>query len=36
MEQKEKYDRVDDSVCAVRSALEEGILAVLLAPGGTY
>jgi chaperonin GroEL len=27
MEQKEKYDRVDDSVCAVRSALEEGILA---------
>jgi len=27
MEQKEKYDRVDDSVCAVRSALEEGIIA---------
>lgn len=27
IEQKEKYDRVDDSVCAVRSALEEGILA---------
>ena len=26
VEQKEKYDRVDDSVCAVRSALEEGIL----------
>tara|TARA_R100001594_G_scaffold14471_3_gene30813 strand:- start:1441 stop:3030 length:1590 start_codon:yes stop_codon:yes gene_type:complete len=29
IEQKEKYDRVDDSVCAVRSALQEGIL-----PGG--
>ena len=29
MEQKEKFDRVDDSVCAVRSALQEGIL-----PGG--
>ena len=29
VEQKEKFDRVDDSVCAVRSALEEGIL-----PGG--
>tara|TARA_R110000822_G_scaffold28198_6_gene83925 strand:+ start:658 stop:2277 length:1620 start_codon:yes stop_codon:yes gene_type:complete len=29
VEQKEKYDRVDDAVCAVRSALEEGIL-----PGG--
>ena len=29
LEQKELYDRVDDSVCAVRSALEEGIL-----PGG--
>tara|TARA_R100000935_G_scaffold30959_1_gene51417 strand:+ start:2404 stop:3999 length:1596 start_codon:yes stop_codon:yes gene_type:complete len=29
LEQKEKYDRVDDAVCAVRSALEEGIL-----PGG--
>tara|TARA_R100000935_G_scaffold58799_1_gene98045 strand:+ start:2742 stop:4352 length:1611 start_codon:yes stop_codon:yes gene_type:complete len=27
VEQKEKFDRVDDSVCAVRSALEEGILA---------
>ena len=27
LEQKELYDRVDDSVCAVRSALEEGILA---------
>jgi len=27
MEQKELYDRVDDAVCAVRSALEEGILA---------
>lgn len=26
VEQKELYDRVDDSVCAVRSALEEGIL----------
>ena len=29
IEQKELYDRVDDAVCAVRSALEEGIL-----PGG--
>jgi chaperonin GroEL len=29
LEQKELYDRIDDSVCAVRSALEEGIL-----PGG--
>ena len=29
IEQKEKFDRVDDSVCAVRSALQEGIL-----PGG--
>lgn len=29
VEQKERYDRVDDAVCAVRSALEEGIL-----PGG--
>ena len=29
LEQKEKYDRVDDAVCAVRSALQEGIL-----PGG--
>ena len=29
LEQKEKYDRVDDAVCAVRSALEQGIL-----PGG--
>jgi chaperonin GroEL len=28
-EQKELYDRVEDAVCAVRSALEEGIL-----PGG--
>ncbi len=27
IEQKEKFDRVDDSVCAVRSALEEGIVA---------
>lgn len=27
IEQKELYDRVDDAVCAVRSALEEGILA---------
>ena len=25
IEQKEKFDRVDDAVCAVRSALEEGI-----------
>ena len=29
LEQKEKYDRVDDAVCAVRSALDRGIL-----PGG--
>ena len=29
IEQKELYDRVDDAVCAVKSALEEGIL-----PGG--
>tara|TARA_Y100001937_G_C7130846_1_gene337298 strand:- start:1790 stop:3418 length:1629 start_codon:yes stop_codon:yes gene_type:complete len=29
LEQKELYDRVDDAVCAVRSALTEGIL-----PGG--
>tara|TARA_R100001244_G_C5166169_1_gene131430 strand:+ start:108 stop:1697 length:1590 start_codon:yes stop_codon:yes gene_type:complete len=29
LEQKELYDRVDDAVCAVRSALEEGML-----PGG--
>jgi len=29
LEQKELYDRVDDAVCAVRSALDEGIL-----PGG--
>lgn len=27
LEQKEAYDRVDDAVCAVRSALEEGIVA---------
>ena len=27
IEQKEKFDRVDDAVCAVRSALEEGIIA---------
>jgi len=27
LEQKELYDRVDDAVCAVRSALEEGVLA---------
>jgi chaperonin GroEL len=26
LEQKEVYDRVDDAVCAVRSALEEGIV----------
>tara|TARA_R100000781_G_scaffold24008_2_gene17715 strand:- start:1741 stop:3366 length:1626 start_codon:yes stop_codon:yes gene_type:complete len=31
VEQKEKFDRVDDSVCAVKSALEEGIIA-----GGGY
>jgi len=29
IEQKEKYDRVEDAVCAVKSAMEEGIL-----PGG--
>lgn len=29
IEQKEKFDRVEDAVCAVRSAIEEGIL-----PGG--
>jgi len=29
IEQKEKYDRVEDAVCAVRSAMEEGII-----PGG--
>jgi chaperonin GroEL len=29
VEQKELYDRVDDAVCAVRSALSEGVL-----PGG--
>jgi len=29
LEQKERYDRVDDAVCAVRSALTEGIV-----PGG--
>jgi chaperonin GroEL len=29
LEQKELYDRIDDAVCAVRSALEEGIV-----PGG--
>jgi len=27
VEQKEKFDRVDDSVCAVRSAMQEGIIA---------
>jgi chaperonin GroEL len=27
IEQKELYDRIDDAVCAVRSALEEGIIA---------
>jgi len=27
LEQKEKYDRVDDAVCAVRSALSDGIVA---------
>ena len=27
IEQKEKFDRVDDAVCAVRSALQEGIVA---------
>lgn len=31
LEQKELYDRVDDAVCATRSALEEGIL-----PGGGF
>lgn len=29
VEQKEKYDRVEDAVCAVRSSIEEGVL-----PGG--
>jgi chaperonin GroEL len=29
IERKEKFDRVDDAVCAVRSALEEGVI-----PGG--
>lgn len=29
IEQKEKFDRIEDAVCAVRSAVEEGIL-----PGG--
>jgi len=29
IEQKERYDRIDDAVCAVQSALDEGIL-----PGG--
>ena len=29
LEQKELYDRVDDAICAVRSALEEGVM-----PGG--
>ena len=29
LEQKELYDRIDDAVCAVRSALEQGII-----PGG--
>tara|TARA_R110000824_G_scaffold182_2_gene804 strand:- start:2398 stop:3984 length:1587 start_codon:yes stop_codon:yes gene_type:complete len=39
VEQKEKYDRVEDAVCAVRSALEEGIVAgggVALFKSGTY
>jgi len=27
VEQKEKYDRVEDSVCAVKSAMQEGIVA---------
>jgi chaperonin GroEL len=27
LEQKELYDRIDDAVCAVRSALEEGVVA---------
>lgn len=31
VEQKEKFDRVDDSVCAVKSALDEGIIS-----GGGY
>ena len=31
IEQKEKYDRVDDAVCATKAAIEEGIL-----PGGGY
>ena len=26
VEQKEKYDRVEDSVCAVKSAMQEGIV----------
>lgn len=29
VEQKEKYDRIEDAVCAVRSSIEEGVL-----PGG--
>lgn len=41
LEQKELFDRVDDSVCAVRSALEEGILpgagmALLRLAGSNY
>ena len=38
IEQKEKFDRVDDSVCAVRSALQEGIVAggVLLLASFAY
>ena len=31
IEQKEKYDRMDDAVCATRAAIDEGIL-----PGGGY
>jgi chaperonin GroEL len=31
LEQKELYDRIDDAVCAVRSALEEGILSQVVA-----
>jgi chaperonin GroEL len=31
IEQKEKFDRVDDAVCATKAAIEEGIL-----PGGGY
>ena len=27
IEQKEKFDRIEDAVCAVRSALEEGVIA---------